>query len=150
MCHVKVFRLYAIIISTMYAAAQSAFAESELLKSFRWEHRIILVQALFEEESSIIAKLETSNAAIDTRHILWFLVGGDFLYTNYEGFLPGGFADNASKVYFSKRDETVVFLFGKDGELKARQADLDLEVLFRQIDSMPMRRLEMLGETGGQ
>lgn len=141
----KVFRLYFIIIFAMNAASQSSFAETELLKSFRWEHRIILFQAPMEKESSIIAKFEASKTALDERHILWFLIGGDSLSTNYDGVLPESFPAMLSEAYFSQSDEIAVYLIGKDGGLKAQQKDLDLKELFRRVDSMPMRRLEMLG-----
>ena len=142
----KVFRLYSILIFAMYAASQTAFAESDLLKSFRWENRIILLHASPEKEPSIIAKLETSKASIDERHILWFLIGGESVTTNYDGELSESFPSMLSKAYFSHSDEIAVYLFGKDGGLKAQQSDLDLKELFRRIDSMPMRRLEILGQ----
>jgi hypothetical protein len=38
---------------------------------------------------------------------------------------------------------TAVLLIGKDGNLKARSTDLDLEATFDLIDQMPMRREEL-------
>jgi hypothetical protein len=112
------------------------------LEPFEWEHRLILIRGTVDGRSGIKNSLMERRAAIEERHILWFLFAGDLVETNFDGSLPGDFAAKIDQAGYWQDAETVL-LIGKDGGVKARQATLDLEALFRDIDSMPMRRAEM-------
>ncbi|MGB0743978.1 MAG: DUF4174 domain-containing protein [Opitutales bacterium] len=114
------------------------------LASFRWEHRIIVLHVEDSNVKSLTKMLSGSRAAIDERHVLWFLLSDTDLKTNFEGQLKEGFRD-ALKHYHNIQagPEYRVLLVGKDGGVKAKQKNLKLQELFDRIDSMPMRRREM-------
>lgn len=113
-----------------------------VLEGFQWEKRLILVRAEQAERREIVSRFEDQHVAIMERDIVWFVFEGDTVETNYEGSLPGDFAGRIGETDYWKVGDRVL-LIGKDGGVKARQEALDLEDLFRRIDSMPMRRAEM-------
>ncbi len=113
-----------------------------VLEGFQWEKRLILVRAEQAERREIVSRFEDQHVAIVERDIVWFVFEGDTVETNYEGSLPGDFAGRIGETDYWKVGDRVL-LIGKDGGVKARQEALDLEDLFRRIDSMPMRRAEM-------
>ena len=76
--------------------------------------------------------------------MVWFVLGEQTLHTNYEGKLEDQLRQALMDSYFTPvPSETAVRLIGKDGSLKSRSSDLDLEATFGLIDQMPMRRAEM-------
>ena len=130
-----------IVFVTLIMATNLQSAE-RLLERFQWEHRLILVRTEKAESREIISRFANQRAAIEERHIVWFVFAGDAVETNYEDALPENFAGKLGEANYWKEAETVL-LIGKDGGVKVRQESLDLEALFRRIDSMPMRRAEM-------
>ena len=67
-----------------------------------------------------------------------------------KGKLDGQLREALMDSYFTPvPTETVVCLIDKDGMLKSRSADLDLEATFGLIDQMPMRRAEMRRKSEG-
>lgn len=117
-------------------------SQSQPLQPFEWKHRLILIRDAADEGSAIVENLEQHRTAIAERHILWFVLGEGSVESNYQGPLRDDFAVSIERAGYWQDAETVL-LIGKDGGVKARQATLDLEALFRRIDSMPMRRAEM-------
>ena len=76
--------------------------------------------------------------------MVWFLFANDELHSNYPGDLGNGFREQLLERYFTPAPaETMVVLIGKDGGVKSRSPDLDLEATFGLIDQMPMRKAEM-------
>ena len=112
------------------------------LEPFEWKYRLILIRGAADGRSAIVNKFGERRAAIAERHILWFIVYEDSVETNYDGSLPDDFAAKIDQAGYWQDADTVL-LIGKDGGVKIRQTTLDLDVLFRRIDSMPMRRAEM-------
>lgn len=61
--------------------------------------------------------------------------------TNYSGPLAPELQANTLETY--RIEPGQVILIGKDGGVKSRLDQMDLDVLFSDIDAMPMRRREM-------
>jgi hypothetical protein len=114
------------------------------LDDLRWKYRVILVSALEPYRSSALANLDEFAAQIEERDIAWFVLGDDELHTNLQGELAGMLRQQIVDRYFTPvPTETAVLLIGKDGTIKSRSSDLDLEATFGLIDRMPMRQAEM-------
>lgn len=112
------------------------------IQGFEWQHRIILIKEEVTCDEQVTATLLSAKAAIDERHILWFLICNEQLQTNYSGALGEQFVANTIDGYFI-RDDVTVILIGKDGGIKRRTDSLNLDELFALIDSMPMRQSEI-------
>lgn len=116
----------------------------ENLERLRWEYRLVLVYATGKAADNALSNLEEYAPGIEDRDIAWFLLTDDALSTNYRGALADSLRENLLNSWFKPIPEgSTVLLIGKDGFLKSRSADLDLETTFQTIDSMPMRRQEM-------
>jgi len=114
------------------------------LDELRWSHRVILVFAPGPQASRAAANLADFAAGIEDRDIVWFVLDGDTLRSNYPGTLGDTLPEQLVERYFSPLPAgTSVVLIGKDGGVKSRSTDLDLEATFGLIDRMPMRRREM-------
>lgn len=133
-----------LILVFIFFTNLSAVERKDHLARFRWDYRIILVNAPAEALDRIEKKLSVNKAAMNERHILWFIVVDGQLHTNFSETLPKDFAANIVNHYFSDANKGKgICLIGKDGSVKARQQNLDLKKLFAQIDRMPMRQAEM-------
>lgn len=109
------------------------------LEPLKWQNRIILV---FSEQSEAHkSTLEEAKPQIDDRDIVWFIINGNEITTNYQGKVLDEFAANVSRQYSALG--VPVILIGKDGGVKETGDLLSLETLFDEIDSMPMRLREM-------
>lgn len=122
-----------------------ASANETPLASFRWTHRIILVKTTSAEAQPLLSTLKMAQAAIDERHVLWFLFDDQTVHTNFPQPLEKAFRPAILRHYFAEPGDsrTAVRLIGKDGGLKESAEALHLEQLFARIDSMPMRQNEM-------
>jgi hypothetical protein len=123
------------LIAEVAAATQPLTSLSEL----RWSNRVILVG---ENDQRTIEQLVEHRAALEERDVIWIAVGDAPVQSNSALGTAPALIDALQNDYFGRFDETV-FLIGKDGTLKLRQADLDLPALFERIDAMPMRQREM-------
>jgi hypothetical protein len=111
------------------------------LVQLRWANRVILARPA-GEGTEMITRLQTAEAEIQDRHIAWFVFLENATITNLEETVGAGFAEKTIEQYFNSDDDRVI-LIGKDGGVKRRAQDLDLDDLFGLIDTMPMRRREM-------
>ena len=118
------------------------------LEDLRWKYRVILVFAREPNMSKALSNLEDFKAECEERDIAWFVLGNDVMYTNYDGKLEDRLREHLMDRYFAPvPSNSSVLLIGKDGTLKSRSTDLDLEATFGLIDKMPMRREEMRRQT---
>ncbi|HKK18082.1 MAG TPA: DUF4174 domain-containing protein [Opitutales bacterium] len=120
-----------------------ASADPNPLSPFRWDYRIILIAAPSEKTGELVSELKREQAAIDERHILWFVTDGASLATNYPQEVEKDFGQKLVDDYFDGVERVQVRLIGKDGGVKEKAEKLDLAALFARIDAMPMRRAEM-------
>lgn len=139
------------LLCIMATNNQIKAAEEKLagLDSLRWNYRVLLVFAREPSASNASSNLHELAAEIEERDIIWFLLGNDALQTNYDGPLDDKLREIMLESYFTpKPSATAVLLIGKDGQVKSRSSDLDLEATFGLIDQMPMRRQEIRRQTG--
>ena len=110
------------------------------LSSLKWQYRIIIVSEPQANERAAQA-LEQKAAEIAERDVIWLVITGQAIQTNYAGDLSAGLRDTLLTQYALDDGETI--LIGKDGGTKVRLNTLDLNALFSAIDAMPMRQSEM-------
>ena len=131
-------------IMTVNVNAQASEEEPAGLEDLRWKYRVILIFAREPHMSNALSNLNEFKAEIEERDIVWFVLGDNTMHTNYDGRLEDLLRDELMDSYFTPVPaETAVRLIGKDGSVKSRSIDLDLEATFGLIDRMPMRRAEM-------
>jgi hypothetical protein len=109
------------------------------LSSLRWESRVLLVVDSGTSRSDL-ATLESRKADVLERDLLWFVLKAERVQSNYPGALSPGLSAHLRE---RAREAGPVVLLGKDGGVKLRAGQLDLDAVFARIDSMPMRRREM-------
>ncbi|MBL4612047.1 MAG: DUF4174 domain-containing protein [Pseudomonas sp.] len=112
------------------------------LSSLQWQNRIIVVNDIAEVET-VKTLLEDNAAGVADRDLIWLVFTDAETLTNYPGPLAPELKANTRKTY--RLEPGQVILIGKDGGVKNRLDQLDLDVLFSDIDAMPMRRNEMRG-----
>lgn len=135
---------------TLNINAQASDEKPAGLEDLRWKYRVILIFAREPYLSNALSNLDDLKAEIEERDIAWFVLGDNTLHTNYDGKLEDQLREELMNSYFTPvPTETAVRLIGKDGTLKSRSTDLDLEATFGLIDRMPMRREEMRRKSDG-
>jgi len=123
------------------SSAQSNGKDVRFLEAFEWQHRLILINTQ-GECSQTLEQLTNAKAAIDERHILWFILCGTEIKSNYSGSIAPTLFNHLKKQYFANKKYSVL-LIGKDGDEKYRSNELSLNQVFQRIDAMPMRQTEM-------
>jgi hypothetical protein len=133
------------LVMTLQPTAAGAAGEAlATLEPLRWAKRIFLVYGPAPGTDHAVEHLESFAAGIEDRQVAWFVLGDGRLRTNHEGPIDASLEEHLRNRYFSPAPNgPVVVLIGKDGEVKSRRPELDLDRLFAQIDSMPMRQREM-------
>ncbi|WP_423822137.1 DUF4174 domain-containing protein [Salinisphaera sp. SPP-AMP-43] len=127
------------LVSSLLAAVVGTgwAADTNGLAALRWQYRVIAVFAPTAEHGDQAYDTLQSSRGLDKRDIAWFVVGPDRIRTN----LDRAICRDALEAVHGNGYEAV--LIGKDGQVKNRQATLDLPRLFEAIDAMPMRQQEM-------
>jgi hypothetical protein len=110
------------------------------LSSLQWQNRIIVVNEVADVEA-VLPLFEKNAAGVTDRDLIWLVFNGNETLTNYSGALSPELINNTLETYRIKPGQ--VILIGKDGGVKNRLDQVDLEALFANIDAMPMRRNEM-------
>ena len=136
-------RLAAGLAVAVLALCAHAAGPLESLAQLQWSNRVIVVDASGQPAT---APLVSAEAEVDDRHILWFVLNGDAIKTNYKGELSDKFAHHLRRTLQLAPGEAV--LIGKDGGIKSHRGQLDTAALFAQIDTMPMRQREMREQAG--
>ena len=144
--------LVAIILTA--SLTTNSYADKGLvnLETLEWQNRIIMVRVAqnFDQKcEQTIQTFKQFNISIEDRNIVWFVLcqpqseqTSDLLISNYAGEFSPTLSKHIEQRYFKSINDTVV-LIGKDGGVKYRANELDLESINRLIDSMPMRQFEM-------
>ncbi|SDS06766.1 protein of unknown function [Halopseudomonas xinjiangensis] len=110
------------------------------LSSLQWQNRIIVVNEVADAEKAA-SLLEDNAAGVTDRDLLWLVFKDSRTLTNYSGPMAPELKANTLQTY--RIEPGQVILIGKDGGVKDRLDQVDLEALFADIDAMPMRRNEM-------
>lgn len=110
------------------------------LSPLKWKNRIIVVNTV-NNKDSILKRFEQHVVEINERDIVWFIMQNGTVDTNFNGDIADDFVSNTTQKY--KIEQGKVILFGKDGAIKSIRGSINLEVIFSEIDMMPMRKIEM-------
>jgi hypothetical protein len=143
----------AALLLIAWVGALSIFAGEEALamdvdfEPFKWKKRLLLVFApdsnhpLFE---SLQREISTHKQAMDDRDLVVFQILGVGTSKRDGTQLDPHMAASLRERYDVSPKAFSLILVGKDGGVKLRRNDpVDLEEIFRLIDSMPMRQDEM-------
>ncbi len=134
-------RILLILLMLLSPSAWSEAMQSlHSLSELKWKNRLILIDA-GNDIDTYQHELSQLDAEINDRDIVWFLLNQSSLSTNYTGRVT----DNLTKEVRQKlqHHNSSVLLMGKDGGVKTTQTQLRLNVIFSEIDSMPMRQREL-------
>lgn len=113
------------------------------LQALQWANRIVLIFSEDPADDKLVEKLKANSEAVNERDIAWFVISKAAVLTNLDQPLAESFGDRMMKQYAENSDDLQVLLIGKDGGLKNRYSQLDLQEIYARIDSMPMRQAEM-------
>lgn len=117
------------------------------LSAYQWQHRILLVFAPSTASSHYRQQMhvwQTNSAGTDDRDLklVQILATGESQVDGRS--ISSASADRLRQQFGITPEECAVILVGKDGTEKQRsQTPIDLAMLFRTIDAMPMRQQEM-------
>lgn len=117
------------------------------LSDYQWQHRILLVFAPSIDSSQYRQQMQAWQADVagaDDRDLklVQILATGESQVDGRS--LNSASAERLRQQFGFTPEEFAVMLVGKDGTEKQRsQTPIDLAVLFRAIDAMPMRQQEM-------
>lgn len=123
--------------------------EIELFKlsDYQWQHRILLVFAPSTDSSQYRQQMQAwqaDAAEIDDRDLKLVQILGTGQSQVDGRSLSSASAQRLRQQFGIALEEFAVILVGKDGTEKQRsQTSMDLAMLFRTIDAMPMRQREM-------
>ena len=151
MPYMKVFLFLVVCMMTLDSNIEASEEKPLGLDDLRWQNRIVLVFAPGLNAAPALDRLEQQSLQVEDRDIAWFVLGDSGLYTNYPGKLADDLRMQVMNRYFTPEPtEMSVVLIGKDGGLKSRSSELNLEATFELIDQMPMRQAEMRREGDSQ
>lgn len=117
------------------------------LSDYQWQHRILLVFASSTDSSQYRQQMQIWQADVagaDDRDLKLVQILGTGESQVDGRSLSSASADRLRQQFGIPPEEFAVILVGKDGTEKQRsQTPIDLAMLFRTIDAMPMRQQEM-------
>jgi len=117
------------------------------LSDYQWQHRILLVFSPSSDSSEYRQQMQTwqaDQAGVDDRDLKLVEILGTGESQVDGRSLSSASAERLRQQFGITPEEFAVILVGKDGTEKQRsQTPVDLELLFRTIDAMPMRQQEM-------
>lgn len=131
--------LISIFIFNTFVQAESLPKLSNL-DSLEWKNRVVILNEIKNQDKSLLL-LKEQVAQIDDRDIIWFSIKDNLVLSNYKGDLSSEFVTKIREKFSHLQNK--VILIGKDGGIKSQSDYLNLEDIFSEVDSMPMRLFEM-------
>ena len=131
--------LISIFIFNTFVQAESLPKLSNL-DSLEWKNRVVILNEIKNQDKSL-QLLKEQEAQIDDRDIIWFSIKDNLVLSNYKGDLSSEFVSKIREKFSHLQNK--VILIGKDGGIKSKSDYLNLEDIFSEVDSMPMRLFEM-------
>jgi hypothetical protein len=128
-----------VLLSLMTLTANGA--DMNKLGDYQWNNRLILIHAE-ENSGDEVETLRKAQVGIDDRDLIWFVNTGSGLVSN-QAAVSSRLESEVTGLLEENRLNGRVLLIGKDGGIKSRESDLNLDAIFRRIDAMPMRAREM-------
>ena len=132
------------IIAILIPFILFSFAKGQAMASiddFKWGNRIIIVKVSGSGDPYVVSLNERNPGVVD-REIVWFVVDSKGVRSNLAS-VDESLEKSVKSFLVGKDDKPEVILIGKDGGVKNRSDELDMDALFEQIDAMPMRIREM-------
>lgn len=131
--------LISIFIFNTFVQAESLPKLSNL-DSLEWKNRVVILNEIKNQDKSL-QLLKEQESQIDDRDIIWFSIKDNLVLSNYKGDLSSEFVSKIREKFTHLQNK--VILIGKDGGIKSQSDYLNLEDIFSEVDSMPMRLFEM-------
>ena len=131
--------LISIFIFNTFVQAESLPKLSNL-DSLEWKNRVVILNEIKNQDKSLLL-LKEQVAQIDDRDIIWFSIKDNLVLSNYKGDLSSEFVSKIREKFSHLQNK--VILIGKDGGIKSQSDYLNLEDIFSEVDSMPMRLFEI-------
>ena len=131
--------LISIFIFNTFVQAESLPKLSNL-DSLEWKNRVVILNEIKNQDKSL-QLLKEQESQIDDRDIIWFSIKDNLVLSNYKGDLSSEFVSKIREKFSHLQNK--VILIGKDGGIKSQSDYLNLEDIFSEVDSMPMRLFEM-------
>ena len=131
--------IISIFIFNTFVQAESLPKLSNL-DSLEWKNRVVILNEIKNQDKSL-QLLKEQVAQIDDRDIIWFSIKDNLVLSNYKGDLSSEFVSKIQEKFSHLQNK--VILIGKDGGIKSKSDYLNLEDIFSEVDSMPMRLFEM-------
>ena len=124
--------------------SESGASELVTLEDLKWKNRIIICLTNDQKiNDSLWLELKKNDLEIIERDIVYFLISPATVLSNSGSDLSLEDMGELIHEYYDNDDSLKILLIGKDGGVKIEMNKLDLEYIFRLIDSMPMRLREM-------
>ena len=131
--------IISIFIFNTFVQAESLPKLSNL-DSLEWKNRVVILNEIKNQDKSL-QLLKEQVAQIDDRDIIWFSIKDNLVLSNYKGDLSSEFVTKIREKFSHLQNK--VILIGKDGGIKSQSDYLNLEDIFSEVDSMPMRLFEI-------
>ena len=131
--------LISIFIFNTFVQAESLPKLSNL-DSLEWKNRVVILNEIKNQDKSL-QLLKEQESQIDDRDIIWFSIKDNLVLSNYKGDLSSEFVTKIREKFSHLQNK--VILIGKDGGIKSQSDYLNLEDIFSEVDSMPMRLFEI-------
>jgi hypothetical protein len=117
------------------------FKENITLDDLRWKNRIVLHFPSKDQNSEV--DFNDLNANLIERKIIFLSIGNKLL-TNSKDTFYQDYLKSIREKYGSKSGQGNWVLIGLDGGIKLnKEGDPDWDLIFKTIDSMPMRQSEI-------
>lgn len=111
------------------------------LEDLKWKYRIVL--AFQDEDLSDDIVADSLQSSIKERKVAYFLIDGKHVVANVEADFSEAYIRQLHTRYKMGAKNDCWLLIGLDGGVKLRKDNgLDWPLIFKTIDSMPMRRSE--------
>nr|WP_050901645.1 DUF4174 domain-containing protein [Microbulbifer agarilyticus] len=121
-------------------SASPALAADQLAQ-YQWQQRVLIIRAN-ENVGAIRMMLDQNQQAINERDLVWFLLSPSGVQSNREADVTPALQQQIQNL-LEESPGAAAILIGKDGTIKGRYSELDLDVAFGLIDTMPIRKREM-------
>ncbi len=140
-----------VLFSAFARCPETVDGKAQLLKSHQWNDRIVLIVAganMEQAEKQRQKFIDASSKSEDRKIVVYFIKGDEVVYENF-GRESEPVAATAKQFNAEYGSEFKVFLIGLDGGIKMTFAEqIDPQVIFNEIDTMPMRKSEMRSDNG--
>jgi len=136
----------AMMLLSLMALAQFASGQGEILESYRWKNRIVLLFGPHKNATvqKQLAELEKDTAGMTDRDLLIFHIDTKETRLINQSSNPALSAKQLRSQYKTGKNEFRYILIGKDGGVKLDKKEFVAKTrLFSVIDAMPMRQREM-------